>query len=52
VFLFFQVFTEVLVPACEHPKEKKIAINGDSLLEPFKNKINNFFIYNSKKLDI
>jgi len=23
VFLFFQVFTGVLVPACEHPKEKK-----------------------------
>ncbi len=37
VFLFFQVFTGVLVPACEHPKEK-ITINGDLLLEPFKNK--------------
>jgi hypothetical protein len=23
MFLFFQVFTGVLVPACEHPKEKK-----------------------------
>jgi hypothetical protein len=38
----------VLVPACEHPKEKK-TINGDLLLEPFKNKINNLFIYNSQK---
>jgi hypothetical protein len=28
----------VLVPACEHPKEN-IAVNGDLLLEPFKNKI-------------
>jgi hypothetical protein len=52
MFLFFQVFTGVLVPACEHPKEKKIARNGDLSLEPFKNKINNLFIYNSKKIDI
>jgi hypothetical protein len=51
VFLFFQVFTGVLVPACEHPKKKE-AINGDLLLEPFKNKINNLLIYNSKKIDI
>jgi hypothetical protein len=45
----------VLVPAREHPKKKKKKkknkkkINGDLLLEPFKNKINNLFIYNSQK---
>jgi len=47
VFIF-QVFVRVLVPTCEHSKEK-ITINGDLLLKPFKNIINSLSIYNIQK---
>jgi len=50
VFLFFQSFYwSVSTTSLWTSQRKKIAINGDLLLEPFKNKINNLFIYNSKK---
>jgi hypothetical protein len=44
----FQVFTGVLEPTCEHPREKNSNI-ADLLLKPFKNKINSLSIYNNEK---
>jgi len=47
VFLFFKFLLEYQYQLVRIPK-MKIAINGDVLLKPFKNKINILSIYNNQ----
>jgi hypothetical protein len=49
VFILSSFYWSVSTTSLWASQRKNIATNGDLLLEPFKNKINNMFIYNSKK---